>query len=575
MPCRGPAKPFSRHRSSSSPGGKGGNQAVAAARAGAAVQLVAALGTDSAAEQLRAHLRDNEVGLDGVVTVPGPSGSAVIIVDAAAENTIVVAPGANAHLTVTSADVRAVIADSDVVLLQLEIPIATAVAAAGVAQAAGAVVIVNASPAGAKPHDLLALSELADVVVVNEAEAREWHWPVPHLVITRGARGASYLGEDERFDVPAPPVEAVDTTGAGDVFAGVLAAGWLARARRCVAPGLRGRRVVDTGARGGRLRALRRGDRRRGGQPKGRRKAEMTTTTPRPPEGDWLGTPYLRFTREGPFGVCTLDRPEARNAMTPAMYFGIRYAVRHVDADPDLAGLLITGTGDVFAPGGDMGGGDGSDNWLTFGSALGMDVTPFETLRQSVKPVVSAVNGLCQGGGLQIALCSDMTVVSDRATFRVPELLRGIADTYYSQMLARLIGPVRTRDLMFTGRTLTAAEAQEWGMVARVVPHDELLDDGPRGARPVLQDGTGGAQHGEVQPGQLHGPVRPHRHAGQLLLTRSDSKASARSRSADPRIGCIPDLRTDGSTLSEPARIRSLPSEKSPKYRAVRNVRPE
>ena len=63
----------------------------------------------------------------------------------------------------------------------------------------------------------------------------------------------------------------------------------------------------------------------------------MTTTdAPRPPEGDWLGTPYLRFTREGPFGVCTLDRPEARNAMTPAMYFGIRYAIRHVDADPDL-----------------------------------------------------------------------------------------------------------------------------------------------------------------------------------------------------------------------------------------------
>jgi ribokinase len=120
-----------------------------------------------------------------------------------------------------------VIADSHVVLLQLEIPIATAVAAAGVAQAAGAVVIVNASPAGAKPHDLLALSALASVVVVNEAEAREWHWPVPHLVITRGARGASYLGQDERFDVPAPPVEAVDTTGAGDVFAGVLAAGWL------------------------------------------------------------------------------------------------------------------------------------------------------------------------------------------------------------------------------------------------------------------------------------------------------------------------------------------------------------
>lgn len=198
-------------------------------------------------------------------------------------------------------------------------------------------------------------------------------------------------------------------------------------------------------------------------------------STPRPPDGDWLGTPYLRFERRGPFGVVTLDRPEARNAMTPAMYFGIRYAVTHVEADPDLAGLLITGTGDVFAPGGDLGGGNGVDDWMSFGSALSMDVTPFETLRQSVKPVVSAVNGLCQGGGLQIAICSDMAVVSDRATFRVPELYRGIADTYYSQMLARLIGPVRTRDLMFTGRTLSAQEAVDWGMVARVVPHDELL----------------------------------------------------------------------------------------------------
>jgi enoyl-CoA hydratase len=205
-------------------------------------------------------------------------------------------------------------------------------------------------------------------------------------------------------------------------------------------------------------------------------------TKPRPPEGDWLGTPFLRFQRQGPFGVVTLDRPEARNAMTPAMYFGIRYAVGLVEADDNLAGLLITGTGDVFAPGGDLGGGDGSDNWLTFGAALNMDVTPFETLRQSVKPVVSAVNGLCQGGGLQIAICSDMAVVSDRATFRVPELYRGIADTYYSQMLTRLIGPVRTRDLMFTGRVLSAQEAVDWGMVARVVPHDEL----PDAAREVL-----------------------------------------------------------------------------------------
>jgi ribokinase len=209
------------------PGGKGANQAVAAARAGAQVQLVAAVGDDSASAVLRAHLSASGVGLDCVTTIPGPSGTAAITVDGAAENTIVVAPGANAQLTVDDPAVHSVLAGSDVVLLQLEIPIATAIAAARIARSAGAVVILNASPAGAEPHDLLALSQLAVVVVVNEAEAREWHWPAPHLVITRGSRGASYLGDDERFDIPAPSVSAVDTTGAGDVFAGVLAARWL------------------------------------------------------------------------------------------------------------------------------------------------------------------------------------------------------------------------------------------------------------------------------------------------------------------------------------------------------------
>jgi enoyl-CoA hydratase len=196
---------------------------------------------------------------------------------------------------------------------------------------------------------------------------------------------------------------------------------------------------------------------------------------PRPPQGDWLGTPYLRFERHPPFARVTVDRPQARNALTQAMYFGIRYAVRLVDADPELAGLLITGTGDVFIPGGDLGQ-KVSDKWADFNAVPGaFDVLPFDVLRQSVKPVVSAVNGICQGGGLLIAMCSDLAVVSERATFRVPELLRGISDTYYAQLLTRLIGPVRTRDLMFTGRRLSAAEALDWGLVSRVVPHDELV----------------------------------------------------------------------------------------------------
>jgi ribokinase len=210
------------------PGGKGGNQAVAAARAGADVQLVAAVGSDGNGAQLRDHLAANGVGLDGLVTLPGPSGTAAIVVDEAAENMIIVAPGANGHLTMDSQRLRDIVADCDVLLLQLEIPIETAIAAARRAHSAGATVMVNASPAGADPRRLADLAGVTDVVIVNESEARGWQWPAPHLVITRGARGATYSAAGEQFEVPSPAVEALDTTGAGDVFAGVLAAGWTA-----------------------------------------------------------------------------------------------------------------------------------------------------------------------------------------------------------------------------------------------------------------------------------------------------------------------------------------------------------
>ena len=208
------------------PGGKGGNQAVAAARAGAQVQFVGAVGDDAAAEHLRAHLLANGVGLDGTVAIPGPSGTAIIVVDAGAANTIVVAPGANGQLTLATATVRAVIADCDVLLTQLEIPVAAAVVAAREASSAGAVVMVNASPAGQEQSLLAELAAVADVVIANEAEANEWSWQPTHLVITLGARGARYVGADGELRVAAPAVEPVDTTGAGDVFAGVLAANW-------------------------------------------------------------------------------------------------------------------------------------------------------------------------------------------------------------------------------------------------------------------------------------------------------------------------------------------------------------
>ena len=210
----------------SAPGGKGANQAIAAARSGAQVEFVGAVGDDPAAAALISHLRANGVGTDAVSSIAGPSGTAVVVVDDAAENVIVVAPGANSRLTLGSENSRQRLIESDVILMQLEIPLSTVLDAARLARQSGATVMLNASPI---PGDISSLAEMAqflDVVVVNEAEAVDWQWQVPHLVITRGSRGASYIGTERSFDVSAPAVDVVDTTGAGDVFAGVLAASW-------------------------------------------------------------------------------------------------------------------------------------------------------------------------------------------------------------------------------------------------------------------------------------------------------------------------------------------------------------
>jgi len=199
-----------------------------------------------------------------------------------------------------------------------------------------------------------------------------------------------------------------------------------------------------------------------------------------------LGSPSLRFERDGSIAWCTIDRPAARNALTPAMYYGIKRAVRLVNADPDLAALIITGTDDVFAPGGDLGGrSEPGDEPMA--DDAGADILPFLPIRDSPAPVIAAVNGICQAGGLLIAMLADIAVVSDRATFRVPELLRGIPDATYAAVLPAHVGVAVARDLLLSARRFDAAEALRLGLIARVVPHDELRDAAREAAREVLQ----------------------------------------------------------------------------------------
>jgi ribokinase len=207
------------------PGGKGANQAVAAARAGARTAMVASLGVDDSGALLRDALASSGVDLSLVSSTTTPTGTAIIIVDAGGENSIVVAPGANGELTLSEASTRA-IGGAKIVLSQLEIPFPTVHAAA----AMSSYFILNAAPAAELPDVLLAN---VDLLVVNETEAEAIAGSdrsallkrVPAAVVTLGAAGAVILtrGADE-IAVAGVPVDVVDTTAAGDTFCGVLAA---------------------------------------------------------------------------------------------------------------------------------------------------------------------------------------------------------------------------------------------------------------------------------------------------------------------------------------------------------------
>jgi enoyl-CoA hydratase/carnithine racemase len=198
-----------------------------------------------------------------------------------------------------------------------------------------------------------------------------------------------------------------------------------------------------------------------------------------------LGTSNLRLDRDGPIAWCVIDRPTARNALTPAMYYGIKRAVRLVNVDPDLAALIITGVGDVFAPGGDLGGRAEPGDDPT--PDIGADILPFLAIRDSRAPVIAAVNGICQAGGLLIAMMADIAVATDRATFRVPELLRGIPDATYAAALPAHVGLAVARDLLLSARRFDAVEAQRLGVISRVVRHDDLRPAAIEAAQQVLQ----------------------------------------------------------------------------------------
>lgn len=225
---------------STAAGGKGANQAVAAARAGGNVSLIARVGTDMFGDQAVEGFRRDGIDTEGVLRdETAPSGVALIIVDEQGENSIAVAPGANALLTPNDIhSMKDTLTSASVILMQLEIPLETVAAAAEIGAAAGVPVILNPAPAQKLDNNLMRNISL---LTPNETEAElltgmptstddEIARAATHLrelgpdsvIITLGGRG-SYVSSDEFTGIiPAFPVKPVDTTAAGDVFNGVL-----------------------------------------------------------------------------------------------------------------------------------------------------------------------------------------------------------------------------------------------------------------------------------------------------------------------------------------------------------------
>ena len=229
------------------PGGKGANQAVAAARDGASVAFAGAVGRDGLAEAAQGGLRLAGVDLSRMAQVDGATGCAAVCVDAKGQNQIAVAAGANGSLLATQVEDAALTPDT-VLLLQMEVPAIETVELIRRARKAGALIILNLAPALPLPVEVL---RLLDVLVVNEAEAT---WLMGHLgldpatrdfdepasadlaeaiaapegiavVVTRGERGLDATSADgQRITYATAEVKVKDTTGAGDCFTGVLAA---------------------------------------------------------------------------------------------------------------------------------------------------------------------------------------------------------------------------------------------------------------------------------------------------------------------------------------------------------------
>jgi enoyl-CoA hydratase len=177
--------------------------------------------------------------------------------------------------------------------------------------------------------------------------------------------------------------------------------------------------------------------------------------------------------QDGRVGTITLNRPQALNALNSQMMKEVTGAAAEFDDDPDIGAIIITGSAKAFAAGADI----KEMSALGFAAVFGSDLfAPWAKLAAVRTPTIAAVAGHALGGGCELAMMCDLLIAADTAKFGQPEIKLGVLPGMGgSQRLTRAIGKAKAMDLILTGRTIGAAEAERSGLVSRVVPADDLL----------------------------------------------------------------------------------------------------
>lgn len=190
--------------------------------------------------------------------------------------------------------------------------------------------------------------------------------------------------------------------------------------------------------------------------------------------------------REEPIGIITLNRPEAMNALNAQLMAEMSEALKAFEADEEVRAIIITGSAKAFAAGADI---------KEMASKSYMDVmkedfitTDWEEVSKCRKPVIAAVAGYALGGGCELAMMCDFILCADNAKFGQPEIKLGvIPGAGGTQRLTRFVGKSKAMEMVLTGRMMDAEEAERSGLVSRIVPVDDLMDEAMKVARKIAQ----------------------------------------------------------------------------------------